>query len=207
MDLSECMDMSGYKQDGYNDPEFPEMMEWFEQRTNEHIKSVQEYIKIALSSIEDIDVNVMLDKAMNHDSDKFGQPLLIPYVYLTWMYHCEYGLKKEYKLEPVMQDSCNDMSFKHCKQNSHHPEFWDAGLVANHDLIGSDRDRKCIGNKPVDASLMDRESIVEFCCDLSAVGKERGNKPLTWFNKMNGKKWIFTKDQEKFIKEVFKKIW
>jgi hypothetical protein len=207
-DLSKLFVSSANSQDGYNDPEFPEMVEWFEKRTSYHIESVRRYISIANSVLEDIDHSKMEQKAIDHDRDKFEQPLFIPYVYLTWYYHCIYGDgPKEFKLSDEMQKSCNDMSFKHTKQNSHHPESFDASLEQNQDLIGTDRDKKSLGNKPVDASLMDKESMVEFCCDLCAVGEERGNSPMSFFNKMNGKKWKFNKEQTKFIKMVFKEIW
>ena len=195
-------------QDAYNDPEFPEMFAWFEKRTYEHIEKVQKYISIAIDEIDGLDYKEMMLRYRYHDSDKFEQPLLVPYVYMTWMYHCIYGLKKEYKLSDVMQKSCNDMSFKHCKQNKHHPEYWDCSLEKNPDLIGTDRDKvEGICTTPVDATKMDKESMTEMVCDWCSVSEERGNSPKEWFNKNNNKRWVFDKYQQKFIKEVIKKIW
>ena len=53
---------------------------------------------------------------------------------------------------------------------------------------------------------MPMEYLAEMCCDWCAVGREQGNTAKEWFGKVNGKRFIFTKQQQEFIVNLLNAI-
>lgn len=50
------------------------------------------------------------------------------------------------------------------------------------------------------------EYLAEMRCDWCAVGREQGNTAKEWFEKVNGKRFIFTSRQQEFIGSLLKAI-
>lgn len=182
------------------------MKNFFNERTKKHIKLVREFISRASEAYPQY-ANLLAKRGEEHDSSKFRPPEYEPYVHLTWKYKCK-GEGKDYEMDEDMESRCRDMTHKHCKENKHHPEYWDTTLNTN-PISSEDRDKP--SGIVVSAVKMDRPSIIEMVCDWCAVSKERNpaNKfgPKEWADANIGKRWSFTKQQEEFIYEILENIW
>ena len=156
------------------------MVSFFYQRTNKHISLVNKYGKKMnkdytyhdLDKLEDTDINTW-------------------YIFLTWKYaNPEY----EYPFDSKLID---EATFKHIKNNQHHPEYWDKNIK---NFV---RDNE-LDNMLVDASKMPTFAIHEMCADWCAMSEELGkNTPYDWAKKTINKRWKFT---DKQIDEIYKTL-
>lgn len=90
----------------------------------------------------------------------------------------------------------------HVLQNPHHPEFW-----TETSLDGFTREN-FTPNGPVEATKMPEIALIEMVADWCAVAEEKGtNTPLEWFERVNGKRWIFTNKQQEVIKDLISQMW
>lgn len=89
----------------------------------------------------------------------------------------------------------------HITNAPHHVEYW-----TSTDLTGFTRANPNPSGI-IDASEMPEESLEEMVCDWCAVSKEKGNTPFEWFRKVNGVRWLFTPEQQSFIRRVSREIW
>ena len=64
----------------------PEMIEFYERRTNEHIERVRRCLML-LAEITDYSEE-LIERAKVHDASKFGPEERIPYVWLTEYHRC-----------------------------------------------------------------------------------------------------------------------
>lgn len=151
----------------------------FIERTKYHIKLVNEFADKLGKSYP------------NHDASKFGD-LLEAYKFFM--------LPRE-QLTEEQEKALDLATLIHIKNAPHHPEYW-----TDTDLTGFTR-VNYTPNGPIDATQMPEECLEECLCDWCAVSKEKGNTPFEWFNKVNGKRWIFTTEQQKFILETLNKLW
>lgn len=159
--------------------EYPEWTEISDRRNNGHIEGVKYFGKRIGKNYN------------NHDDDKFGS-LYLPYIFITLRYNPD--IKDKLNMDEDMEKLTKWASFHHVKNNKHHPEYWDSSVKEGE-------------QKTVDATKMPDEYIIEMCCDWSSVGAENGGSPQDWFEKNNGKRWKFTKDQEDLINETLEKLW
>ena len=156
------------------------MVSFFYLRTNKHISLVNKYGKKMnkdytyhdLDKLEDTDINTW-------------------YIFLTWKYaNPEY----EYPFDSKLID---EATFKHIKNNVHHPEYWDKNIK------NFTRDNE-LDNMLVDASKMSTLAIHEMCADWCAMSEELGkNTPYDWAKKTINKRWKFT---DKQIDEIYKTL-
>jgi hypothetical protein len=132
-----------------------------------------------------------------HDFNKFEDPLVIPYVHLSWKYH-----KPSYQYPKGVKEQITKASLLHVLSNPHHPEFWDK---KNAEINESNRDKPS-GSK-VFAYTMDEKSLCELVADWSAVGFEKNRKgPRDWADKNIGVRWEFSKQQKDLIYQAIEQV-
>ena len=128
----------------------------------------------------------------NHDSSKLTL-LLSGYKYFM--------IPRE-QLTAEQAEALDLVTLSHIKNAPHHPEYW-----TNTDLTGFTRSN-CCPNGPIDATDMIEECLEQMVCDWAAMSKEYGkNTPMEWFESVNGKRWIFTSQQQEFIRQTIDKVW
>jgi len=177
-----------------------EKKEYFINRTNKHISLVQKYCK----KLEDEwpELEGLIKRGKKHDTSKFEDDELIPYIWLTWRYKCEDD-DVECHLPEGMEDEINEATKHHILNNRHHPEFHQD---KTENLINED-DRDKPPKKAIDATKMEDLDIAEMVADWCAMSEERGNTPHEWADKNVGKRWKFTKDQEELIYTLIDSVW
>lgn len=162
----------------YNVQPTEELKEIFIERTKNHIALVNEFA-------------AKIDRSFpNHDASKLST-LLDAY--------CFFSKPKEERTEE--ENTVLDIAtYIHITQSPHHPEYW-----TDTDLSGFTREN-CNPNGIIDASDMPNEYIEEMVADWCAVGKEKNNTAMEWFDRVNGIRWYFTPEQQKFIKLTIRSI-
>jgi hypothetical protein len=152
----------------------------FLERTQKHIESVNEFAaKIG-------------KQYPNHDSSKLVM-LLEGY---------KYFMIPQQDLTEDQKHALDIATLMHIKSAPHHPEYW-----TSTDLTGFTR-TNCCPNGPIDATDMPEEFLEQMVCDWAAMSKEYGkNTPMEWFESVNGKRWIFTSQQQEFIRQTIDKVW
>lgn len=170
-----------------------EMVDWFDERTKKHIGLVQKYA----SKLEDYDPEFkgIVDRCNDHDASKYESPEYLPYVYISWDYHCA-DLGIDFKVPQHIKDEMNQASEHHVHSNPHHPEFYDDTGKIN----TKDRDKK--PDKIVDASDMNDTDIFEMLCDWRAMSEEKGNSIRSWADKNVNIRWQFTQEQKELIYNI-----
>lgn len=90
----------------------------------------------------------------------------------------------------------------HITNSPHHPEYW-----TDTELSGFTR-KNFTPNGIIDATQMPREFLEELCADWCACSYEfKTNTPFEWFDKVNGKRWKFSYEQQSFILDTLNKMW
>lgn len=180
--------------------DFEKIRDFFEKRTKYHINLVQKYCK----KIEEYDEKRFkgLSKiAEKHDSSKFEDPEINPYIYITWKYKCQ---KEGWKFESPenMDEMMNEAIQHHVSNNNHHPEKH----CNRDDNLINENDRDKPPSKIVDATKMPDIAIAEMCADWMAVAEEKETKVKDWADKNVNIRWKFNKDQKELIYELIEKI-
>ncbi len=176
-----------------------EMQKHFEARTARHIGLVQKYCKRLAEAFPDLDG--LLYKGSVHDSSKFEDPELLPYIWLTWRYKCkDDGIPCV--LPEGMEDKINEATEHHIQNNAHHPEFHQPQT----DTV-NESDRDAPPDDPTDATSMPRLDIAECVADWCAMSEERGNTPREWADKNINIRWLFDSQQVSWIYEMIDAVW
>ena len=133
----------------------------------------------------------------NHDIDKLtDKDLIIWYAFLTWK---QANITFIYPFDKKLIDKA---TFKHIKNNYHHPEYWDDSVI---DFV---RDNDGLDNKITDASKMPNSAIYEMCADWCAMSEELNeNTPFDWADKTINKRWKFTNNQINKIYKTLNTMW
>jgi len=194
--------MNWYKRASEEDYEdYDKMKDWFEKRTNKHIKSVQDYCK-KIADYDSERFGGLVDQAKDHDASKFKDPEIEPYIYVTWGYKCkDDGV--DWEPPEGMDEKMNEATTYHVLNNRHHPEFH-AGEDSNV-INKEDRDNP-VRDKVIDATDMPDLDIGEMVADWMAVSKERGNTPKSWADKNVNIRWKFNDDQKDLIYELIENV-
>ena len=153
----------------------------FLKRTHEHIDRVNKYAeKIGLSF-------------PNHDKDKF-----------TTLYngYSKMGDWKRDDLTPEEQKEVDEATYIHVSTNQHHPEYW-----ADPEEIEGFTRQNPNPHGMINAEKMTEDAMQEMCADWCSMSEEFKNTPFEWFEKVNGKRWKFTKEQQDFILGTLNKMW
>lgn len=174
-----------------------EILKRYIERTREHVRSVNEYAKKACEVLKGYDWCFILKaNALMHDQDKLNDGVFIAHYapYVVKKYALD-GLKDRFDVTENYKKQWNDYYVvQHCKKNGHHPEGWDKTYNYGDNF------------PPYDATKMPLEYLAEMVCDWCAVGREQGNSPMDWFNKVSRERYVFTDGQKGFIKRLIKAI-
>jgi len=180
--------------------DWDKMVDWFEKRTNNHIKLVQKYCEL----VADYDpvFEELIERGEVHDASKFEEPEMTPYVWTTWQYKCkDDGIKLE--IPEDIKEKMNAATFHHVKHNKHHPENH---TEQSKDILNrEDRDKP--PSEIIDATKMEDIDIGELVCDWMAMAEEKGTNPKDWADKNVNIRWKFTNKQKDLIYDLIKNIW
>jgi len=168
-----------------------EKKDFFNKRTKEHIKRVQDASKKIVNKYKEY--KELLEQVEKHDDSKFKEPELSPYIELTW--------DKKDDPDAKSTKEMNDATMHHIKNNKHHPEYH-LSDKSEANISSEDRDKS---DKCVDASLMDDISIAEMVADWQAMSEELGtNSAREWYDEQKDVRWIFSEKQDKLISKLLK---
>ena len=160
--------------------------DFFHKRTNEHIERVQNAAKKIVDEFPEY--NELLEQVKDHDSTKFEEPEMTPYIELTWN-------KKEGK--NTSSKEMDEATLHHIKNNKHHPEYHNKDK-ADIDSTNRDSSIECI-----DASNMDDISIAEMVADWQAMSEElKTNTSREWYDDVKDERWSWSKKQEDLIDKL-----
>lgn len=154
-----------------------ELVAKFKERTLKHISLVNKYAEKIGKSFPE------------HDSSKLGD-LLEPYSLFM----------KEDK-STAEEELLDLATLIHIRNASHHPEFW-----TDTNLEGFKR-KNPNPHGIIDATQMSNDALEEMCADWCSMSEEFKNSPMDWFNKVNGTRWLFSSEQQRFIRETLLKMW
>ena len=180
-----------------------EMERYFIERTKKHVNRVQDFLEMAGEFFPSL-AKELEQRGKKHDATKYSVPERKPYILLTW----KYKMKKEGVDIPINDEeseSIRNVTFHHCKNNPHHPEYWDKTLQKN-PVNFEDRDKP--SGIIVNSQEMDDISLLEMVADWSAMSDELGeNNPRKFADKVIGIRWDFSDEQKEFIYEAIKSLW
>jgi len=163
-----------------------EKKDFFEQRTKKHIERVQNAAKKIVDEFPEYEK--LLEQVKNHDSTKFEEPEMTPYIELTWN-------KKEGK--NTSSKEMDKATLHHIKNNKHHPEYHNKDK-ANIDSTNRDNSIECI-----DASNMDDISIAEMVADWQAMSEElKTNTSREWYDDVKDERWSWSDEQNELIDKL-----
>ena len=129
----------------------------------------------------------------HHDDSKLNPEKLLDAYYL-------FSVPEEERTREE-NDALDFATLIHITTASHHPEYWTPT-----NLSGFTR-KNFAPNGPVDATEMPEEAMEEMCADFCAMSVEHDNTPFEWFDRVNGSRWIFSDEQQKFIKDTLNELW
>jgi hypothetical protein len=183
-----------------------QMEEWFNQRTGDHIGTVQAYCqKISKQFPEFAE---LIERGEIHDQSKYKDPEIDPYIYTTWKYKCKDEGWDFEECDPPddIDDKMQEATLHHIFNNRHHPEFHLPKHKQTKDVL-NEKDRDAKPDSIVDASKMTRLDIAEMVADWCSVSKERGGSPKDWADKNVNVRWEFTNEQKDLIYELIEAVW
>ena len=174
--------------------------ETYRKRTENHIERVKRcatwYKQYFLDHFEN--GQAVYEKFMRqveqHDADKFYGPENVAYyatntVLFNPKWHDFYEISQE-----TMDKFEQDYWPKHYVNNPHHPEYW--AVTKTDDKTGEQYCR--CDRDSLEAAFRDRETqaivLAEMVSDWSAMGCELGDSANAWFEKTNGKRFIWEDD-------------
>jgi len=174
----------------FTDPKKKKIVDYFYNRTNNHIDLVKKYIdKIYLSN--PTKYKQLLSRKEIHDQSKYRNPELEPYIFLTWKYRCQ-SKGKNFKLPKEIENQIQYATFFHIKNNRHHPEFHDPNITEEN-INKKNRDEA--PQKITDGTKMSDIDIAEMVADWMAMSEEKQTNPIDWADKNINIRWKFTNQQ------------
>jgi hypothetical protein len=160
----------------------PEMVAFYERRTNEHIERVRRCLTLLAGGTgcgEEL-----IERARAHDASKFGREERIPYVWLTEYHRCR-RCGEPFEYPAGVAERVKLAIRHHVTTNRHHPEFHAA---------------------PNDMSDMD---LIEMVCDWTAMAQEfgeEGGSARAWADRTIGKRVAFSPEKRRFIYQVIEEL-
>jgi len=167
-----------------------EMINYFYKRTRKHIDRVGKYIDKIYKS-DPKKYYLLLARKKTHDQSKYTKEEIVPYIYLTWKYHCDETGKK-FDLDENTKRQIQVATYHHVKHNQHHPEFHDENTTLE-SINPKDRDEP--PEKIVDGRGMTETDVAEMVADWCSMSEEKGGDPMDWARKNINKRWLFDKNQ------------
>ena len=160
----------------------PEMLAFYERRTNEHIERVRRCLTL-LAGVTDYGQE-LIERAKAHDASKFGDEERIPYVWLT-EYHRRRRTGQSFEYPEGVEEQVKRAIHHHVTSNRHHPEFH---------------------ADPDDMSDVD---LIEMVCDWTAMAQEFGQEHGSargWADKTIGKRVAFHANKRRFIYQMIDEL-
>jgi Family of unknown function (DUF5662) len=161
----------------------PEMLAFFERRTNEHIERVRKCLALMAQAVPHLGQD-LVERARIHDASKFGPQERIPYVWLT-EYHRRRRNGEPFQYPDGMPELVKRAIHHHVTTNRHHAEFH------------------------ADPNDMSDVDLIEMVCDWTAMAQEfaeDGGSARGWADKTVGKRVAFNADKSRFIYKMIEEL-
>ncbi len=153
----------------------PEMVAFYERRTNEHIERVRRCLTVMALLTEHADE--LYERARVHDASKFGPEERIPYIWLTEFHRCR-RTGEPFSYPDGMEERVRSAISHHVSVNRHHPEF------------------HAHPNEMTDVDL------IEMVSDWTAMSQEFGQdcgSARGWADKTIGQRVEFNDERREFV--------
>ena len=153
----------------------PEMLAFYERRTNEHIERVRRCLTL-LAGVTGHGEE-LLERGRIHDASKFGPEERIPYVWLTEYHRCRRN-GEPFEYPEGMAERVKRAIRHHVTSNRHHPEFH------------------------ADPNDMTDVDLIEMVCDWTAMALEfgqDGGSARGWADRTVGPRVAFSAAKRQFI--------
>ena len=153
----------------------PEMVAFFERRTNEHIERVRKCLAVIASISQHADE--LRRRARVHDASKFDPQERVPYIWLTECHRCR-SVGEPFAYPEGIEDLVLAAIDHHLTTNRHHPEFH---------------------KNPNDMTDVD---LIEMVCDWTAMSQEfhqDGGSARSWANKTIGHRLKLNNERREFV--------
>jgi hypothetical protein len=160
----------------------PEMLAFYERRTNEHIERVRRCLSL-LSGATDYG-DELIERARVHDASKFGPEERIPYVWLTEYHRCRRS-GESFEYPEGVEEKVKWAVRHHVTTNRHHPEFHP------------------------DPNDMSDADLIEMVCDWTAMAQEfgqDGGSARGWADKTIGKRVAFSPEKQRLIYQTIEEL-
>ena len=160
----------------------PEMLAFYEGRTNEHIEQVRRCLML-MAKVTDYGEE-LIERARVHDASKFGPEERIPYVWLT-EYHRLRRNGEQFEYPEGVAERVKLAIHHHVTSNRHHPDFH------------------------ADPNNMSDIDLIEMVCDWTAMAQEfaqDGGSACGWADKTIGKRVDFNADKRRFIYQMIEEL-
>jgi hypothetical protein len=160
----------------------PEMLAFYERRTNEHIERVRRCLALLADVVGRREE--LMERAKVHDASKFGPEERIPYVWLTEYHRCRRS-GEPFEYPAGVAESVTEAIRHHVTSNRHHPEFH------------------------ADPNDMTEVDLIEMVCDWTAMAQEfgqDGGSARGWADKTVGKRVAFNEDKRRFIYRIIEEL-
>ena len=160
----------------------PEMLAFYERRTNEHIERVRKCLALlarVMACGEEL-----IGRARVHDASKFGPEERVPYVWLTEYHRCRRS-GEPFEYPEGMAERVKRAVHHHVTTNRHHPEFH------------------------ADPNDMSDVDLIEMVCDWTAMAQEfdqDGGSARGWAEKTVGTRVAFNEDKRRFIFRMIEEL-
>jgi len=133
------------------------MTAYFEERTNRHIRIVQNNLDVLSKSNKDIS-SELKERSALHDQSKFSNEEYVPYIFMTWKRKLEKE-GKSFEYPKDIEERVGEAIKHHISVNKHHPEAH---------------------NNPNDMNVVD---VAEMVADWHAMSIEFGGNTKDWADK------------------------
>lgn len=153
----------------------PEMVTFFERRTNEHIERVRRGLALMASATPHADE--LNKRAAVHDASKFGPEERVPYIWLSEFHRCR-RRGEEFVYPEGMAEQVQVAIRHHVTTNRHHPEFH------------------------ADPNDMTDVDLIEMVCDWTAMSQEfnqDGGSARGWADKTIGERLPLDEEKRRFV--------
>jgi hypothetical protein len=160
----------------------PEMLAFYERRTNEHIERVRRCLALLAQASDRREE--LLERARVHDASKFADEERIPYVWLTEYHRCRRS-GQPFEYPPGVAEKVKQAIRHHLTSNRHHPEFH------------------------ADPNDMSEVDLMEMVCDWTAMSQEfdqDGGSARGWADKTIGRRVAFNNEKREFSYRVIDEL-
>lgn len=153
----------------------------------------QKYIDYLVNHINDVNYFALKIGKNYPDHDKSKLTMFFPAY--------RYTLKPKSERTKEEQEALDMVTYLHVTNASHHPEFWCDKAMLKGFTRANFTPQGCL-----DCTEMEEEAINQMVCDWASVGKRKGNSAFEWFERVNGKRWKFNMEQQKYICLLIDKV-